>query len=270
MFKIVSKRAITDEVFSMEIEMPAVAEKVQPGHHVDIHVNTDGAALTLPVAGYDRQKGTITIVHKAQDLPSLQLSMLREGDAVFQIRGPLGRSCTFADIGKVVLAAEDLGAASLFLRAKEYKQHGAYTICVLGFETKNEIFWEKDFATICDELYVCTRDGSYGVNGRIITPLRAVCEMHKDIERIVMIGQLAKMKKVAKIAADYDIPAVMSFDAIRQRVGGPDLFETGDKAQKEFEFARAPEIDANEIDFEKLLARQRVLLKESENTATGT
>ncbi|MCK4773659.1 MAG: hypothetical protein KAT30_02695, partial [Candidatus Krumholzibacteria bacterium] len=104
----------------------------------------------------------------------------------------------------------------------------------------------------------------------IITPLRAVCEMHKDIERIVVIGQLAKMKKVAKVAADYDIPAVMSFDAIRQRIGGSDLFEMEDKAQEEFEFARAPEIDANEIDFEKLLARQRALLKESENTATGT
>jgi NAD(P)H-flavin reductase len=269
MFNIVSRRAITDEVFSMEIEMPAVAEKVEPGHHVDIRVNPDGPALTLPVSGYDREKGTITIVHRAQDLPSLQLSMLREGDALFQIRGPLGGSCTFGDVGKVVLAAEDMGVASLYLRAKEYKQRGAYTICVLGFETKNEIFWEEDFAKICDELYVCTRDGSYGVNGRIITPLRAVCEMHKDIERIVMIGQLVKMKKVAKVAADYDIPAMMSFDAIRQCVGGPDLFEAEDKAQEEFAFARAPEIDANEIDFEKLLARQRALLKESENTATG-
>jgi NAD(P)H-flavin reductase len=269
MFKITRRESITDEIFLIEIEVPAIAQAAQPGHHVDIHVNPDGAALTLPVAGYDREKGTITVVHKAQDLPSLQLSMMREGDEIFQMRGPLGGTCTFDDDAKVVLAAEDLGAASLLLRAREYRTRGAYTICVLGFETKDEIFWEEEFASTCDELYVCTRDGSYGVSGRITNPLRAVCETHRDIERIVMIGQLAKMKKVAKIAGDYDIPAVMSFDAIRPPLASPSLFDTADDSQEVFEFAKAPEIDANEIDFEKLLARQRAILKESENTATG-
>lgn len=270
MFKITRRKTITDEIFMMEIEVPAIAATVQPGHHVDIHLNPDGTALTLPVADYDREKGTITFVHQAQDLPSLQLSLLREGDEVFQLRGPLGGTCTFADAGKVALAAEDLGAASLLLRAKEYHARGAYTIGVLGFETKAEIFWEEAFAAICTELYVCTRDGSYGVSGRITNPLRAVCEMHRDIERIVMIGQLAKMKKVAKVAADYDIPAVMSFDAIRQPLARAGLFDTEERSQEVFEFAMAPEIDANEIDFEKLLAKQRAILKESENTASGS
>jgi ferredoxin--NADP+ reductase len=269
MFKIARRESINDEVFVMEIEVPEIAAVARPGHHIDIRVNPDGTALTLPVAGYDREKGTVTIVHKAQDLPSLQLSMLQEGDDVFQVRGPLGGRCAFDDAGKVVLAAEDLGAASLYLRAKAYKDRGAYTICLLGFETKDAIFWEEEFASLCDELYVCTHDGSYGVNGRITNPLRAVCEAHKDIERIVMIGQLSKMKKAAKVAADYDIPATMSFDAIRRPVGSPNIFDVDETSQEIFEFAKAPEIDANEIDFEKLLAKQRAILKASENTATG-
>jgi len=270
MFKIVSKENITEEIFSMEIEMPAIANLARPGHYVDIHINPDGPALTLPVSEYDTDKGTIKFVHKAQDLPSVQLSMLGEGDEVFQVRGPLGGACEFADTGKVVLAAEDLGVASLFMRAREYKARGAYTICLLGYDSKETIFWEEEFATICDELYICTRDGSYGVNGRITNPLRAVCETHKDIERIVMIGQLVKMKKVAKLAGDYDIPTVMSFDAMRQPVGTPSVFETPEDSPDVFGFARAPEIDANDIDFEKLLARQRALRKDSERKATGT
>lgn len=270
MFKINRRESVTDDVFLMDIEAPAVAALVHPGHHVDVQVNADGVALTLPVAGFDRERGTVTIVHKAQDLPSLQLSLLQEGEEVFGVRGPLGGTCVFGDVGKVAMAAEDLGAASLYLRAKEYKSRGAYTICVLGFETQKDVFWEGAYAAICDELYVCTRDGSYGVNGRVTNPLRAVCEAHKDIDRIVMIGELAKMKKVAKIAADYDIPAVMSFDAIRQPAGSPNIFGVDEKSQEVFEFAKAPEIDAKEIDFEKLLAKQRALLKESENTVTGS
>ncbi len=72
------------------------------------------------------------------------------------------------------------------------------------------------------------------------------------------------MKKVAKVASDFDITALMSFDAITQPAGSPNIFDAGDDPQEAFTFARAPEIDANEINFDKLLARQRALYKESE------
>jgi NAD(P)H-flavin reductase len=270
MFNIVRRESIGDEIFMLEIEVPAAAAEARAGHYVDIHVNPDGGSLTLPIADYNRDRGTITIVHRAQDLPSLQLSMLGEGDAVFQVRGPLGGACSFDAFGKVAVVAEDLGAASLLLRAKEYKERGAYTIGILGFESKKDVFWEEEFAAICDELYVCTRDGSYGVKGRVTNPLRAVCETHKDLDRMVVIGNLLRMKKVAKIAADYDIPAIMSFDAIRQPLGDPSIFGVDDSSQEVFEFAKAPEIDANEIDFEKLLAKQRALAKEAEDSTAGS
>jgi ferredoxin--NADP+ reductase len=270
MFKIAAREMISDEIYAMDFEVPVVAAEARPGHHIDIHVNPDSGALTMPVAGFDRERGTVTVVFKSHDLPSLQLAMLQAGEEVFSIRGPLGGACSFGEFGKVVLVGEDLGTASLLLRAQEYKRRGAYTIGILGFETKADIFWEEPFAALCDELYVCTRDGSYGVKGRVTNPLRAVCETHKDVERMVVIGQLKRMKKVAKVAADYEIPAVMSFDAIHQPMGGPNIFDVDDSSQEVFEFAKAPEIDASDIDFEKLVARQNALAKEAEKKAAGT
>jgi ferredoxin--NADP+ reductase len=195
--------------------------------------------------------------------------MLVEGDEVFEIRGPLGKACTFPDVGKVVLAAEDLGVASLCDRARAYRERGAYTICILGFENKREIFWEDAFTAVSDELYVCTRDGSYGVNGGIATPLRAVCETYGDIERIVAIAGLAQMRKAAKIVAEYDIPAVVSFDAVRPPIGSPSIFDVPDWSQEAFEFAKAPEIDAGDVDFDKLLAKEKAILRISEDAASA-
>jgi NAD(P)H-flavin reductase len=259
MFKVTRKQIINTDVFVMEIEAPPIAQTVRPGQHVDIHVNPDGAALTLPVASYDREKNTITLVHRVQDLPSTQMVMLREGDELFQVRGPLGGACRIDGVGKVVLAGEDLGAASLFARAREYKNKGAYTIVVLGFETKDEVYWESEFAAFCDELYVCTRDGSYGVNGRITNPLRAVLEAHRDVERLIVIGQLSKMRKIAKLAVDYGIPAYAAFDAIRPAVGVPNVFDVDTRSQEVFAFARAPELDMADVDFDKLIAREKSL-----------
>jgi ferredoxin--NADP+ reductase len=264
--RVVRKHNFTDDSFLIEVEMPSIAQEAQPGHYVEVRVEAGETPLTLPLAGYDREKGTITVVHKALDPPSERLMILGEGDEVFHISGPLGAACKIDELGKVVLVAEDLGVASLYCRARTYKEKGSYTICVLGFETRAEIYWEAEFSALSDELYVCTQDGSYGVSGRITGPVRAVCDTHKDIERIIMIGQLAKMKSVAQVASSYDIPAFMSFDAIRQPVGSPDIFSAGVNPQETFAFAKAPEIDANEIDFDKLLAKQRALLRESEKS----
>ena len=108
-----------------------------------------------------------------------------------------------------------------------------------------------------DELYVVTEDGSYGVSGKITGPIRAICETHKDVERLVMIGRLKNMKRAAKIANDNDVATRMSFDAIRQPVGAASIFGAPDSAQEAFGFARAPELEANDIDFDKLIARER-------------
>jgi len=53
-------------------------------------------------------------------------------------------------------------------------------------------------------------------------------------------------------------------------VGNLNIFDVDDSSQEVFEFARAPEIDSNDIDFDKLVAKQHALAKEAENEATGT
>jgi ferredoxin--NADP+ reductase len=257
MFKVVRKHTFSDELFLLEIEVTPIAEKAAPGQHVDIRLNPDAPAVTLPIADADPGKGTITVVDRALDLPSEQLMLLAEGDEIFQVRGPLGTAVAKDSPSKVALVGEGMGVASLLWRARTYHDDGAYTICILGFSTRDDIFWEKEFAAICDELYIATEDDTYGISGRVTGPVRAVCETHKDVERLVMIGNLKTMKRSAKIAADNGITARVSFDAMRAPVGAAGIFD-GDP-QEAFSFARAPELDANDVDFDKLIARQRAL-----------
>jgi NAD(P)H-flavin reductase len=134
-------------------------------------------------------------------------------------------------------------------------------IVVLGFTSKDRLFWSDEFASVADELYIATEDASFGVSGRVTGVLQALCESHKDIERIIMIGRLKHMKRLAKIASDFGIDASVGFDAIRFPVGAPTIFDHSDNSQEAFAFARAPELDAESVDFEKLLARERALSK---------
>ncbi|HEX5130901.1 MAG TPA: hypothetical protein VFX92_00290 [Candidatus Krumholzibacteria bacterium] len=237
--------------------MPAIAASARPGQYVDIHVNVDGPTVTLPVAAVDPGAGTFTVVEQGRDLPSEQLMVLAQGDEVFQVRGPLGSPCTFDADGKVVLMGEDLGVASLLWRAREIKRAGAYVIVILGFPARDRVLWHEEFAAVADELYINTTDGSFGVSGRVTGVLQAVCETHRDIEQLIMIARLKSMKRGAKIATDNKIAARVSFDAIRHPVGSPSIFDA--TGQETFAFARAPELDADRVDFDKLIARERAL-----------
>lgn len=263
MFSITRKQSFNADTFLLEFRLPKIAEQAMPGQYADVHMNVDGATFTLPIVAVDREAGTFAVVEQARDLPSEQLMLLGEGEEVFQIRGPLGSSARIDTDGKVVLVAEDLGVASLLWRAKAFKEHGAHVIVVLGFASRDRIFWNDEFAAVADELYVATEDGSFGVSGRVTGVLQALCETHKDIERIVMIASLKHMKRGAKIASDFGIDATVSFDAIRFPFGAPTIFDHADGTQEAFEFSRAAELDADAVDFEKLLARERTLAKDA-------
>jgi ferredoxin--NADP+ reductase len=259
MFAITRKQSFNEDTFLLEFRLPEIAERAMPGQYVDIRMNVDGPVITLPIATVDREAGTFAVVEQARDLPTERLMLLAEGEDVFQIRGPVGGPCRIDADGKVVLVAEEIGAGSLLWRARAFKAHGAHVIAVLGFASKDRVFWKDEFDAVADELYVATEDGSFGVSGRVTGVLQALCETHKDIERICLVCRLKQMKRGAKIASDFGIDATVSFDAIRFPIGAPTIFDHADDSQAAFAFARAADLDAESLDFEKLLARERAL-----------
>jgi ferredoxin/flavodoxin---NADP+ reductase len=269
MFKITRKQSFNDDTFLLEFELASIAERARPGQYVDIHLNPDARPITVPVTGVDKSAGTFSIVEQGRDLPTEQLMVLGVDEEVFQIRGPLGGACEFDIDGKVVLLGEDLGVASLLWRAREHRARGAYVIVILGFASRDRVFWQDEFGEVASELYTATLDGSFGLTGRVTGALQAVCETHKDVERIVMIARLKTMKRGAKIAADFGIDARLSFDAVRHPAGSPGVFDHEDRAKDVFMFARAAELNAEDVDFDKLLAREKALSDETSEEGEG-
>jgi ferredoxin--NADP+ reductase len=269
MFKVTRKQSFTDDTFLLEFELASIAERARPGQYVDIHLNPDARPITVPVTGADKDAGTFSIVEQGRDLPTEQLMVLGVGEEVFQIRGPLGGASEFDVDGKVVLLGEDLGVASLLWRAREHRARGAYVIVILGFASRERVFWQDEFGEVASELYIATLDGSFGLTGRVTGALQAVCETHKDVERIVMIARLKTMKRGAKIAADFGIDARLSFDAVRHPAGSPGVFDQEDRAKDVFMFARAAELNADDVDFDKLIAREKALSDETSEEGEG-
>ncbi len=62
MYKIVSKRELTDNIFLMDIEAPRVAKSANPGQFIIIKNDEKGERIPLTIADYDKENGTVSIV----------------------------------------------------------------------------------------------------------------------------------------------------------------------------------------------------------------
>ena len=107
-----------------------------------------------------------------------------------------------------------LGVAPIFPQARGFKESGAYVIGILGFRNKNLMFWEEKFRACCDELILCTDDGSAGMKGLVTDGIKVAIAGHSNIEEVVAIGPPVMMKACAEATRPHEIKTIVSLNPI--------------------------------------------------------
>jgi NAD(P)H-flavin reductase len=241
-----------------EIEAPEVAAVAQPGHFVIVKHGEKGERIPLTVADFDRQKGTITLVIQAVGKTTKALKLLKEGDSIDAFVGPLGTPSHIEKRRKVVCVGGGLGVAPVFPQLRGYKELGSYTISILGFRSKNLIFWDDKFKKYSDEVHLATDDGSIGTKGLVTDVLKPILEKHKDVEEVVAIGPVVMMRACVAVTKPLSIRTIVSLNPVmvdgtgmcggcRVTVGG----------QMKFACVDGPDFDGLQVDFDEMMARNR-------------
>ena len=91
MFKIVRKKELNANVTLMDIEAPFIAKKAKAGQFIIFRIDEKGERVPLTIAGYDREKGTVTIIFQKVGFATIALGNLNEGDYIQDFVGPLGK-----------------------------------------------------------------------------------------------------------------------------------------------------------------------------------
>jgi NAD(P)H-flavin reductase len=182
--------------------------------------------------------------------------------------GPMGIPSHIGKARKVVCVGGGLGVAPVYPQARAHHDGGAYVIGVIGFRNKDLIFWQDKFAAVCDELIVCTDDGSAGILGRVTAGLEQAIAQHKDIDEVVAIGPPVMMKGCAEVTRPHGIHTVVSLNPVM--VDGTGMcggcrVKIGDQVR--FACVDGPDFDGHLVDFDDLTARL-VRYRRSEAEAT--
>lgn len=159
---VVSNKELAPNVFEMVLKCPKNADLL-PGQFVNIKI--DGLYLRRPISVCDVQGAEFKIIYKVVGKGTKQLSELKP-EARLDVLSGLGNGYDLEKSGKEpLLAGGGVGVPPLYYLAKELIKRGRKVHVVLGFNTKEEIFYENEFKMLGCETQVATADGSYGVKG---------------------------------------------------------------------------------------------------------
>ncbi|WP_417401728.1 sulfide/dihydroorotate dehydrogenase-like FAD/NAD-binding protein [Hominenteromicrobium sp.] len=258
MYKIVKKQPLNPTVTRMEIEAPLIAKKAKPGQFIILRVDENGERIPLTVAGYDREKGTVTIIFQIVGATTEKLNHLNEGECLHDFVGPLGVPTHVDGLKKVCVIGGGVGCAIALPIAEELHAIGAEVTSIIGFRNQDLVILEDEFKACSDHFTLMTDDGSYGEKGNVTAPLKTLLENGERFDEVIAIGPLIMMKFVCLTTKEYDQKTVVSMNPImvdgtgmcggcRLTVGGKTKFACVD----------GPDFDGHEVDFDEAMSRSR-------------
>jgi ferredoxin--NADP+ reductase len=246
-----------------DVRAPAVAHKARAGQFVIVRIDEEGERVPLTIADYDRERGTIALVFQEVGKTTMQMGTMQPGDTFASVTGPLGEPSEVENFGTVLCVGGGVGIAPIYPIARDLKEAGNTVLSIIGARNQDLLFWEEKMRLVSDELIVCTDDGSYGRKSLVTIPMKEMLEAGRPIKQIWAIGPAIMMKFCALTTQPFGVPTLVSLNSIMvdgTGMCGACRVEVG--GQTRFVCVDGPEFDGHQVDWDQLLARQRIYLEQ--------
>ncbi len=203
LFEIKENTSLTSSVYKMVLK--GDTSNIRPGQFVDILLPK--RYLRRPISVCDVNNDELTLVYKVVGKGTDDMSKMGEGEPL-QIMTELGNGYDLSLSGeKPLLIGGGVGVPPLYLLARKLKEEGKDVKVILGFNTKEELFYEEEFKKLGCDVTVTTVDGSYGTKGFVTNALP------EEYTYVYTCGPLPMLKAV------YNNTPVSGQYSFEQRMG---------------------------------------------------
>ena len=267
MYKIVSKRLLNaaGTTTEMVIEAPLVARHCKAGQFIIFRLDEYGERVSLTVADYDRENGTVTVMFQPEGQSTRMLSLLEPGEYIADFVGPLGKPTEMEGLRRVAVVGGGVGCAIAYPIAKAMCKRGIEVDMIAGFRSKDFVVLEDEMRRDCTRLHLCTDDGSFGEKGFTTDKLKQLIDSGAQYDEVIAIGPTPMMKFICLTTKPYGIKTIVSLNPImidgtgmcgccRVTVGG----------EMKFACVDGPEFDGHLVDWDELLQRNGLYKEEQE------
>ena len=267
MYRIVSKEMLTPTICRMKVEARRLASAALPGQFLIVRADEQGERIPLTISDYDKDAGTVTIVTQKIGASTSEICSYDVGESFADVVGPLGVPSDFTEMPledikgrRYVFIAGGVGTAPVYPQVKWLHERGAAVDVIIGAKTKDLIIYKEEMQAVCDNLYICTDDGSEGFKGLVTALLeKLVTEDGKEYDQAVAIGPMIMMKFATLTCKKLELPVIVSLNTLMvdgTGMCGACRVTVGGKVR--FACVEGPEFDGYLVDFDEAMRRQRM------------
>ncbi len=258
-FEIIKKRRLAKNVCEYTIYAPSVARHCMAGQFVILRTDNDGERVPFTVCDYSRSEGTVRILVQEVGYTTLKLAEMKEGDALCDFVGPLGKPTDLSEYAKICLVGGGIGAAVIYPQAKQLQLEGKTFDVVLGAKNRDLLMYVDEFRGLADAFYPVTDDGSFGIKGFVTQELERLINGGMKYDCVFAVGPLPMMKAVCDVTRGYGIDTVVSMNTLMvDGTGMCGCCRVMLDGQVKYACIDGPEFDGHKIDFDEAMARGKL------------
>ena len=276
MYRILTKEMLTPTICRMKVEAPRLASAAMPGQFLIIRADEQGERIPLTISDFNREEGSVTIVTQQIGASTSEICSYEAGQGFADVVGPLGIPSDFTEMSaeelagkKYVFIAGGVGTAPVYPQVKWLHERGVAVDVIIGAKTKDLVIYKEEMAAVCDNLYICTDDGSEGFKGLVTAMLeKLVNEDGKQYDQAVAIGPMIMMKFATLTCKKLNLPVIVSLNTLMvdgTGMCGACRVTVGGKVR--FACVEGPEFDGYLVDFDEAMRRQRMYCTEEKDAS---
>ncbi len=265
MYEIITKEMLTPTICRMKVNAPMLARAAQPGQFLMVLPEEKGERIPLTISDYDPEEGSVTIVTQKIGASTSDILSFEPGESFRDVAGPLGHPSEFVSFSperlsesRYIFIAGGVGTAPVYPQAKWLHSRGAKVDVIIGAKTKDILIYKEEMASVCDNLFICTDDGSEGFHGMVTALLeKLVREEGRSYTMAVAIGPMIMMKFTTLTAVRLGLPITVSLNTLMvDGTGMCGACRVSVAGKTRFACVEGPEFNGAEVDFDEAMRRQ--------------
>lgn len=265
MFEILTKEMLTPTICRMRVHAPRLAAAALPGQFLIVRATENGERIPLTISDYDKDAGWVTIVTQQIGASSSEIISFEEGEAFKDVVGPLGVPSDFTEMSdeelrsqRYIFIAGGVGTAPVYPQVKWLHERRVAVDVIVGAKTADLVIYKEEMEAVCDNLYLCTDDGSAGFKGLVTAMLeKLVNEDGKKYTQAVAIGPMIMMKFATMTARKLELPIIVSLNTLMvDGTGMCGACRVTVAGKTRFACVEGPEFNGYDVDFDEAMRRQ--------------
>ncbi len=258
--QIVSKEALNDSIFKLQIRVNQWAKHVEAGQFLMIRIEPKGERFPLTIT--ETIDDCVVVIFKVIGYSTKQLSQCEINDTLYEVLGPLGQPYPLDHIATMVVIGGGVGNAITYAMAKHLHQQGISITYIGGFKSEQESFYLNEIQAIShQQLFMFDQPSALGLTGNVIDGLNHLAKS-QTITHIFTAGPLPMMQAVVEFAKSHHAQVVVSLNPIMvDGIGMCGGCRVDIDSKVKFACVDGPEFDGLLVDFKQLIKRNKTYQK---------